>query len=182
MNLREQFKNKKISLLFGCGGNRDQNKRSKMGKIASNYADKIYLTDDNPRYEDPKKIRGDIKKGINNKKIIEISDRSKAISKAIKNLNSGEILLIAGKGHEKTQDLGDKKIYFSDKQIILDSIKKKNLNLSNNLKFNILRELSRNKKLPTKLSLKLARINSQEVKQNDFFLQLKEKKKMEINL
>ena len=177
LNLREQFKNKKISLLFGCGGNRDQNKRSKMGKIASNYADKIYLTDDNPRYEDPKKIRGDIKKGINNKKIIEISDRSKAISKAIKNLNSGEILLIAGKGHEKTQDLGDKKIYFSDKQIILDSIKKKNLNLSNNLKFNILRELSRNKKLPTKLSLKLARINSQEVKQNDFFFAIKGKKK-----
>ena len=96
-----------------------------MGKIASKYSDKIYLTDDNPRYENPKKIRGDIKKGINNKKIIEISDRSKAISKAIKNLNSGEILLVAGKGHEKTQDLGDKKIYFSDKKIILDSIKKK---------------------------------------------------------
>ena len=116
----------------------------------------------------------DIKKGINNKKIIEISDRSKAIFKAIENLNSGEILLIAGKGHEKTQDFGSKKIYFSDKQVILDSIKK-NLNLSNNLKFNIIRELSRNKRLPIKLPLKLARINSQEVKQNDFFLQLKEK-------
>ena len=125
LNLREQFKNKKISLLFGCGGNRDQNKRSKMGKIASNYSDEIYLTDDNPRYENPKKIRADIKKGINNKKIIEISDRSKAIFKAIENLNSGEILLIAGKGHEKTQDFGSKKIYFSDKQVILDSIKKK---------------------------------------------------------
>ncbi len=176
LNLREQFKNKKISLLFGCGGNRDQNKRSKMGKIASNYSDKIYLTDDNPRYEDPKKIRGDIKKGIHNKKIIEISNRSEAIFKAIKNLNSGEILLVAGKGHEKIQDLGDKKIYFSDKKIILDSIKKKNLNLSNNLKFNILRELSSNKRLPTKLSLNLARINSKEVKQNDFFFAIKGKK------
>ena len=71
-----------------------------MGKIASNYADKIYLTDviQDMRI---KKIRGDIKKGINNKIIIEISDRSKAISKAIKNLNSGEILLIAGKGAKK---------------------------------------------------------------------------------
>ena len=99
-NLREQFKDKKISLLFGCGGNRDQDKRSKMGKIASEYSDKIYLTDDNPRYENPKKIRSDIKKGLKNKKVIEISDRSKAITLAIKNLNAGEILLIAGKGHE----------------------------------------------------------------------------------
>ena len=83
LNLREQFKDKKISLLFGCGGNRDQNKRSKMGKIASNFSDKIYLTDDNPRYENPKKFEMILKKGINNKKIIEISDRSKAIFKAI---------------------------------------------------------------------------------------------------
>ena len=176
LNLREQFKNKKISLLFGCGGNRDKNKRSKMGKIASNYSDKIYLTDDNPRYEDPKKIRRDIKKGIDGKKIIEISDRSKAIYKAIENLNSGEILLIAGKGHEKTQDLGDKKIYFSDKQVILDSIKKKNLSLSDNLKLNILKELSQNKILPKKLPLNLARINSKEIRQNDFFFAIKGKK------
>ena len=62
LNLREQFPNKKISLLFGCGGNRDQNKRSKMGKIADNFSDKIYLTDDNPRFENPDKIRKDIKK------------------------------------------------------------------------------------------------------------------------
>ena len=71
LSLREQFPNKKIVLLFGCGGNRDQNKRSKMGKIASLYADQIYLTDDNPRLENPNKIRKDIKKGINSKKILE---------------------------------------------------------------------------------------------------------------
>ena len=69
LNLREQFPNKKISLLFGCGGNRDQNKRSKMGKIADLYSDKIYLTDDNPRFENPNKIREDIKIGIKGKKI-----------------------------------------------------------------------------------------------------------------
>ena len=96
-----------------------------MGKIASDYSDKIYLTDDNPRYENPKKIRKDVKGGIKNRNILEISDRSKAISVAIKNLNSGEILLIAGKGHEKTQDFGNQKIYFSDKHFILNSIKKK---------------------------------------------------------
>ena len=176
LNLREQFKNKKISLLFGCGGNRDQNKRSKMGKIASDYSDKIYLTDDNPRYENPKKIRADIKKGIKNTKVLEVSDRSKAIAIAIKNLNSGEILLIAGKGHEKTQDFGNRKIYFSDKQVILNSIKKKNLNLSNNLKFNILKELSGNHKLNSTSTFNIARINSQEVKKNDIFFAIKGKK------
>ena len=92
LSLREQFPNKKIVLLFGCGGNRDQNKRSKMGKIASLYADQIYLTDDNPRLENPNKIRKDIKKGINSKKISEISDRAKAISEAVKNLTTGNIL------------------------------------------------------------------------------------------
>ena len=64
LNLREQFPNKTITVLFGCGGNRDQNKRSKMGKIASDFADSIILTNDNPRFENPQKIRRDIKKGI----------------------------------------------------------------------------------------------------------------------
>ena len=71
-----------------------------MGKIASDFSDKVYLTDDNPRYENPKKIRDDIKKGIKNKSVVEISNRSKAISLAIKDLNAGEILLVAGKGHD----------------------------------------------------------------------------------
>ncbi len=82
LNLREQFPNKKIILLFGCGGNRDQNKRSKMGKIAAKYSNLIYLTDDNPRFENPDKIRRDIKKGIKNKKVVEISNRATAISEA----------------------------------------------------------------------------------------------------
>ncbi len=176
LNLKEQFNDKRISLLFGCGGNRDQNKRSKMGKIASDYCDRIYLTDDNPRYENPKKIRRDIKAGIKNKNVIEISSRSRAISYAIENLNSGEILLIAGKGHEKTQDLGKRKIYFSDREVIFDSIKKKNINISNNLKFNILKELSGNQRLHLVKSLKFARINSQEVNKNDVFFAIKGKK------
>ena len=139
-NLRQQFPYKKIIVLFGCGGNRDENKRSKMGKIADNFSNKIYLTDDNPRYENPNKIRKDIKKGIKTNKVVEISDRAKAISDAIQNLESDEILLVAGKGHEKTQDFGKRKIYFSDKKTILDSIKIKNLNLSNNFKLNIIKK------------------------------------------
>ena len=176
LNLREQFPNKKISLLFGCGGNRDQNKRSKMGKIADNFSDKIYLTDDNPRFENPDKIRKDIKKGINKQKIIEISNRAKAISEAIKNITIGEILLVAGKGHEKTQDIGKRKIYFSDKNIILDAIKIKNLSLSNNLKLNIIKELSGHRQLSSTLSLRQARINSKEVRKDDIFFAIKGKK------
>ena len=176
LNLREQFPNKKIILLFGCGGNRDQNKRSKMGKIAANYSNLVYLTDDNPRFENPDKIRRDIKKGIKNKKVVEISNRATAISEAIKNLSTGEILLVAGRGHEKIQDFGKKKINFSDKIKILKAIKSKNLSLSNDFKVNIIRELSNNKKLPIHSSISQARINSKEVKKNDIFFAIKGKK------
>ncbi len=175
-NLKEQFPNKKIILLFGCGGNRDQNKRFKMGKIACDYSNEIYLTDDNPRFEDPRKIRDDIKKGIQNTLIKEIPDRKKAISEAIKNLNTGDILLVAGKGHEKTQDFGKRKIYFSDKKIILDCIKLKNTSLSKNFKINIIKELSKIKnKIPLVKAVK-ARINSKEVNKNDIFFAIKGKK------
>ncbi len=176
LNLREQFPNKKIILLFGCGGNRDQNKRFKMGKIAAKYSNLIYLTDDNPRFENPDKIRRDIKKGIKNKKVVEISNRATAISDAIKNLSTGEILLVAGRGHEKIQDFGKKKINFSDKIKILKAIKNKNLLLSNDFKVNIIRELSNNKKLPIYSSISQVRINSQEVKKNDIFFAIKGKK------
>ena len=159
-NLKEQFPNKKIILLFGCGGNRDQNKRFKMGKIACDYSNEIYLTDDNPRFEDPRKIRDDIKKGIQDTSIKEIPDRKKAISEAIKNLNTGDILLVAGKGHEKTQDFGKKKIYFSDKKIILDCIKLKNTSLSKNFKINIIKELSKTKNKIPLVKADKVRINS----------------------
>ena len=178
VNLREQFSDKKIILLFGCGGNRDQSKRSKMGKIADIYSDEIYLTDDNPRFENPTKIRADIKKGIKKKKkIIEIPDRAKAISKSVQNLKTGEILLVAGKGHEKTQDIRGQKVFFSDKKIISDSIKIKNINLNNNFKLNIIKELSGSKKISSKISFRKAKINSKEVRKDDIFFAIKGKKK-----
>ena len=176
LNLRDQFPNKKISVLFGCGGNRDQNKRSRMGKIASNYSDNIILTNDNPRFENPEKIRRDIKKGIKNKRIIEMPNRAIAISDAIHNLNAGDILLVAGKGHEKTQDIGNKKIYFSDRKIIIDAIKAKNTNLSDNLKLNVIKEVAGVQKFSSTISIKQARINSKEVCKNDVFFAIKGKK------
>ena len=175
-NLKEQFPGHKISLVFGCGGNRDQNKRAKMGQIADNFSDKIYLTDDNPRMEHPSKIRKDIKKGIKKKKILEFSNRAKAISEAINQLYTGEILLVAGKGHETVQEFGVKKIFFSDKKIILNAIKKKNLDLSDNLKVNIIKEISGEKKILSKVSFKQARINSVEIKKDDIFFAIKGKK------
>jgi murE/murF fusion protein len=142
-NLKDQFKNRKISIVFGCGGNRDRSKRPMMGKIVNYYCDKVYLTDDNPRNENPKKIRSSIKKQISKSNFFEIPNRSKAIQKAILELNIGDILIVAGKGHENTQDYGKDKKLFSDKKEILNHIRIKNKNLSNNIKLNILNEISR---------------------------------------
>ena len=111
LNVKEQFPLNKISLLFGCGGNRDVDKRAMMGAIANKYCDKIYLTDDNPRLESPKLIRNQIKKGLKQKNYFEIPSRSKAIYFAINKLNSGEILIVAGKGHENYQEY-KKEIFF----------------------------------------------------------------------
>ena len=175
INLKEQFPNSNVNLLFGCGGNRDFKKRPIMGKISQKYSNKIYLTDDNPRYEEPSKIRKEIKKGIKNFKIEEIPSRKNAIYKAIQDLNSGDILLVAGKGHEKIQDYGKKKFYFSDKKIILDSIRLKNKSLSKNLKLNIIKEQSNNNSLKN-LSIKNISIDTKTLKKNDVFFAIKGKK------
>ena len=173
-NIRDQFPLSKICLVFGCGGDRDKDKRLKMGKIASKYADKIYLTDDNPRNENPKKIRSEIKKGIKNKNSQEIPERKKAILKCISNLSSGDIAIIAGKGHEKTQDYKGKKKYFSDRKEILKSILKKNELLFNDLRLNIIQEKS--KILPKIINFNKACINSKEIKKDDIFFAIKGKK------
>ncbi len=124
----------------------------------------------------PSNIRKDIKKGIKRKKFAEIPDRSKAIIEAIKNLNTGEILLVAGKGHEKIQVIKNKKNYFSDKKIILKSIRIKNSSLSNDIKLNILKEKSNNKNLSLVKGINQARIDSREVKKNDIFFAIKGKR------
>ena len=175
LNLREQFPRNRINLVFGCGGDRDLKKRSLMGKIAEKYSDNIYLTDDNPRNENPLKIRKDIKKGIKNIKVKEFSNRKKAIHQAIMSLNTGDLLLVAGKGHEKFQDYGGKKFFFSDQKVILKSIKQKNRYLSNNLKLNIIKEES-GSKISNKLVVKNICINSKMIRRNDIFFAIKGKR------
>ncbi len=173
-NVKEQFPFTKIRLLFGCGGDRDKAKRSKMGLIASNLADIIYLTDDNPRGEDPSKIRNEIKKGIRNKRIIEISNRKLAINNCINDLCSGEIAIIAGKGHEKTQEYNHKKYYFSDRKEILNSLHIKNKKLFSDQRLNIIQE--KTKLISKKLKLNDISINSKDLKKNDIFFAIKGKK------
>ena len=112
--LAKQF-NKKVDVVFGCGGDRDKGKRYKMGKIANQFASKIYLTNDNPRSENPNSIIKQIKKGCSRSKII--LDRKIAIKTAINNLNADSILLIAGKGHENYQIINNQKKYFSDQKV-----------------------------------------------------------------
>ena len=176
-NLKEQFKGSKISIVFGCGGNRDKPKRAMMGTIANNYCDKVYLTDDNPRWEDPQKIRLAIKKRIKKSKIYEIASRSKAIKKAVLEMKTGEILIVAGKGHENIQDYGKYKKFFSDKKEILSSIRIKNKFLSSNLKLNILKELGEANQISSKIKIINASINSKEIKRNDVFFAIKGKNK-----
>ena len=122
-NILKIFSDKefKPSLVFGCGGNRDKQKRRKMAIVAKKFANKVYITDDNPRYENPKIIRKSLKKYC--QKGIEISNRRKAIYKAISNLDVNDTLIIAGKGHEEFQLVKDKKIYFNDYEIAKGFIK-----------------------------------------------------------
>ena len=109
-----------ITLVFGCGGNRDQEKRKIMGKIAAQYANKVILTNDNPRDENPLKIIHDIKKGCIFAKVIP--NRKEAIDYSIKNTKEKEIVLIVGKGNENYQIINNQKVPFSDYDYILESV------------------------------------------------------------
>ncbi len=173
-DIKEQFKFSKISIVFGCGGDRDKPKRKIMGKISNRFCDRIYLTDDNPRSENPQNIRKQIKTGITKNKLYEIPSREKAIKTAINNLGSGEVLIVSGKGHENYQEYNIKK-KFSDKKIILKFSKEKNKSLSKSLKNNILFEALASNKLKKNLYLKNVSINSNKIKKNQVFFGLKGK-------
>ena len=121
----KQLTKRELICVFGCGGDRDKTKRPVMGKIASDICDKIILTSDNPRSESPMNIISEIEKGIlDTKKYSVIEDREKAIQEAIKIAHPGDIIIIAGKGHEDYQILGEKKIHFDDKEVALKALKK----------------------------------------------------------
>ena len=117
MNLKDLGHSKIISV-FGCGGDRDRTKRPKMGKVASQLADFSILTDDNPRSEDPQAIVNEILPGFERKNYEVILNREEAIKRAISIARRGDIVLVAGKGHEDYQVYKNKTIPFNDRQII----------------------------------------------------------------
>jgi UDP-N-acetylmuramoyl-L-alanyl-D-glutamate--2,6-diaminopimelate ligase len=118
--LRPYAKNK-LTVVFGCGGDRDKGKRPQMGAIASELADNVIVTDDNPRTEDARTIRAEILATAKGAR--EIADRKAAISEAVKGLKSGDVLLVAGKGHEDYQIVGTTKTHFSDHEAVAAAMK-----------------------------------------------------------
>ena len=171
--LKKQFK-KEIIIVFGCGGERDKKKRPIMGKIAKKYCRKIFITDDNPRNENPKKIRNAIMKGCK-KLAVNIGNRKEAIKTAIKELGTNEILLVAGKGHEKIQDYGNRILNFSDKKVIKEIIKKKSFTNKNYWTNFIAQKSFKNNKLKN-INYNGVSINSKSVKKNNLFFAIRGKK------
>lgn len=108
----------KIITVFGCGGDRDREKRPLMGKTACEYSDFVFITSDNPRTENPEQIINDITDGLSKEKYFKITDRTLAIKSALYSAQKGDTVLIAGKGHEKYQILGNQKIYFNEREIV----------------------------------------------------------------
>ena len=169
--IKKQFK-KEIIIVFGCGGERDKKKRSLMGKIAKKYCRKVFITDDNPRNENPKQIRNSIIKSC--KKIaIDIGSRRQAIKTAIKELRSNEILLVAGKGHEKIQDYGNKIINFSDQKVIKEIIRKNRFSYKQNNWSNFVVKKAFNNTGLKNLNYNGVSINSKTTKKNNLFFAIK---------
>ena len=163
-----------IHLVFGCGGERDFKKRALMAKIAKLYCKKIYVTDDNPRKENPEKIRKEIINNLKGSIFFNIGNRTKAIKQAVLDAEPNGIILVAGKGHENYQDYGNKVFSISDKQIIknlkikINKKNKRNKNYIYNSK--ILKKILKNKKFKKFNGLT---IDSRMVKKDNLFLALK---------
>ena len=117
-------RNEKLITLVGCGGQRDKEKRPMMAKIACELSDQIILTSDNPRTENPEEIIKDMREGVDGvhfKKVLAIVNREEAIKTACSLANDGDIILIAGKGHEKYQEINGEKFPFDDMQILTET-------------------------------------------------------------
>jgi len=174
-SLKQDFGNN-ISIVFGCGGDRDKKKRPLMAKIANDNCKKIYVTDDNPRNENPKKIRSHLLKYISQTKVFNIGKRELAIKKAIQNAKPNELILVAGKGHEEKQIYKDKIYNISDKKIIkrinfkhkVISIKKQNYFQNNQILKKIIN-------ISKSVNFKGLSIDTRTLKKENLFLAIKGK-------
>lgn len=119
----KEYPKNRLILLFGCGGDRDKTKRPIMGEVASIYADYLIITSDNPRTEEPMAIINDILKGVLHSKPHKIiENREKAIKFALSIAEKDDIIILAGKGHETYQIIGDEKIYFDEREVIRQAL------------------------------------------------------------
>ncbi len=116
----KEFATKEIITVFGCGGDRDKTKRPLMGEIAARYSSQVIITSDNPRTEDPLSILDQVEEGVKKHKVpyMKLVDRKVAILEALQKAQSGDVILIAGKGHENYQILKDRIIHFDDSEIV----------------------------------------------------------------
>lgn len=110
----------KLVVVFGCGGDRDRTKRPIMGEVATRIADRVFVTDDNPRTEEPASIRAAIMAAAPG--ATEIGNRAEAIRAAIESLGAGDVLVVAGKGHEEGQKIGKLVLPFSDHEAVKAAI------------------------------------------------------------
>ncbi len=117
----------RMFVVFGCGGDRDRGKRPDMGRVASKGADVVVLTSDNPRSENPASIIEEIESGISGGicETVKITDRREAISYAVFSAAPGDFVLIAGKGHEKYQDIGGENFAFDDRKCAADFLRRR---------------------------------------------------------
>jgi UDP-N-acetylmuramoyl-L-alanyl-D-glutamate--2,6-diaminopimelate ligase len=123
--VREIAGGRRITVVFGCGGDRDRGKRPQMGEIASRLADRVAVTSDNPRGEAPQAIIDEIMKGITGTNAVAMRDRREAISRTIAEAGEDEVIVIAGKGHETYQVIGDEVVHFDDREEAEFAIKKR---------------------------------------------------------
>jgi UDP-N-acetylmuramoyl-L-alanyl-D-glutamate--2,6-diaminopimelate ligase len=116
---------KRVITVFGCGGDRDRTKRPIMGQVACEGSDLVIVTSDNPRSEDPLGIINDIMVGVRRTetRVIVESDRASAIRKAMQEANAGDIVLIAGKGHETYQIFKEGTIHFDDREVAAEALR-----------------------------------------------------------
>ncbi len=118
-NVLESLKDQEMTVVFGAGGDRDRTKRPKMGAMVGRFANRIYVTSDNPRSEDPEAIIAEILTGLEGKEhVTAVPDRREAIACALETLKPGEVLVILGKGDEDTQEIGGVKYPFDDRQVV----------------------------------------------------------------
>ena len=119
LNAAREFTEGELWVLFGCGGDRDSTKRPKMGAMAEKLADRLIVTSDNPRSEDPESIIADVLEGIRDRsRTVVLPDRTEAIAYALSHAQAGDVVVLAGKGHETYQVLKEGKIHYDEREVI----------------------------------------------------------------